>query len=178
LISSLAYLGLAGWIIARRSRRGVGFVLAGSLIAAAAISLPSIYLYREFPRSAYRDTAAYLRSVEASNALILHDNKLSFFPTHYYIPEVPQEFLADEPGSHNDTYAFASQQAIGLLPKADVQTATNGYDQVFFVVFQQAIEEYREMGKETHPVLEWLESEYRLAGVESFADLDIYEFAR
>lgn len=178
LISALAYYGLAGWIIARRERRWIGVILAVSLIAAAAVSLPGMYTYQEFPRSAFHQTAAYLQDIKTPDALILHDNKLSFFPTHYYAPDLPQEFLADEPGSDNDTYAYASQQAIGLIPAEDVSSAVADYDQVFFVVFQRAIDEYLAMGEENHPVLSWLENRYQLIGRRSFTDLIVYEFER
>ncbi len=178
LISALAYYSLAGWIIARRERRWIGGILAASFVAAAAVSLPTLYTFNEFPRSAFRETAAYLQSVERPGALILHDNKLSYFPTHYYAPDLAHKFLADEPGSDNDTYAYASQQAIGLIPAPDVSSAASGYDQVYFVVFQRAIDEYQAIGKGNHPVLDWLESRYRLIGNRSFSDLVVYEFKR
>ncbi len=178
LISSLAYSALAGWIISRPGRRGIGVILAVTVIAAAAVSLLSFYTYKAFPRSAFREAAAYLGAVDREDVLILHDNKLSYFPVHYYAPDLAQKFLADEPGSANDTYAFASQQAIGLFPEPDVSMAAAGVDTVYFVVFQQAVDEYLALGEENHPVMSWLENEYRLAGVKSFTDLDVYEFER
>ena len=84
----------------------------------------------------------------------------------------------DEPGSTNDTYAVASQQAMDLIPEPDVQTAIGGYDQVYFVVFQRAIDEYIEMGKEDHPVLDDLGDAYQLTQISSFSDLRVYEFVR
>jgi len=178
LISSLAYSGLAGWIISRRSRRGIGIILAVTMIAAVAISLPSFYTFKAFPRSAFRETAAFLSEAIQPDALVLHDNKLSFFPMHYYAPGLHQKFLPDEPGAANDTYAHASQQAIGLYPEADIRTAVSGVKRVYFVVFQRAVDEYLAIGEENHPALGWLSGEYQLAGVKSFADLDVYEFER
>jgi len=178
VISSLAYYGLAGWVVFKARRRGVGVILAATFVAAVATSLPSFYTYTEFPRSAFRETSAYLNEEKTSEALVLHDNKLSFFPTHYYAPELDQKFLADEPGSTQDTYAFASQRAMGLYPVDDVQTAVSGYDRVYFVVFQRAIDEYIEMGEDNHPVLDYLEEEYQLVEKTTFSDVIVYEFHR
>lgn len=178
VVSTLAYCSLAGWIVTRPGRRGIAITLVIAFITAAAISLPSFYTYKEFPRSAFREVAAYLSEVDKNDALILHDNKLSYFPIHYYAPDVDQKFLMDEPGSTNDTYAVASQQAMDLIPEPDVQTAIGGYDQVYFVVFQRAIDEYIEMGKEDHPVLDDLGDAYQLTQISSFSDLRVYEFVR
>lgn len=171
------YLVLAGWMISLRRKNGVGLVIAGAFIAAAAISLPSYYTFSEFPRSPFLETAQYLRE-NAPNELILNDNKLSYFSIHYYDPGLNQVFLPDEPGSHNDTYALASQQAIKLYPVENLQTAIAGQDRVVFVVFTRAIEEYREMGYADHPVLAGLKQLYRLEAHTQFEDLEIYTFSR
>jgi len=171
------YLVLAGWMISLRRKNGVGLVITGAFIAAAAMSLPSYYTFSEFPRSPFHETAQYLRE-NAPNELILNDNKLSYFPIHYYDPGLNQVFLPDKPGSHNDTYALASQQAIGLYPVENLQTAIAGQDKVVFVVFTRAIEEYQEMGYADHPVLAELEQYYQLDGHTQFEDLEIYTFSR
>ncbi len=177
LVSSLAYFGLAGWVISRSSRRGIGIVLGVTLMAAVAISLPSFYTFQEFPRSAFRETTTYLSEIVEPNDLILHDNKLSFFPSHYYNPSLRQEFLADTPGSSNDTYAPSSQAALKLFPQSSIQSAAGGYGTVYFVVFQKAIDEYIAAG-ENHPALDWLENEYNLVDIRHFSDLDVYEFSK
>ncbi|HBA91709.1 MAG TPA: hypothetical protein DCZ08_08115 [Anaerolineaceae bacterium] len=110
--------------------------------------------------------------------MILHDNKLSYFPSHYYDPELPQEFLADEPGSHNDTYALASQTAMQLFPAESLAQAVSGKETVRFVVFSRAIEEYRDMGAGEHPVMAQLGDAFNLSGHEAFGDLEIYTYQR
>ena len=110
--------------------------------------------------------------------MILHDNKLSYFPFHFYNPELDQVFLPDEPGSHNDTYAPASQQAIKLFPVENLEEAVSGEDTVWYVVFTRAIEEYQEMGEDTHPVLVQLGQMYALEDHEQVSDLEIYKFSR
>jgi hypothetical protein len=87
-----------------------------------------------------------------------------------------QEFIADEPGSSSDTLAYPTQQALGLFAVPDVATATLGHERVWFVVFRRAVEEYQAAGYEDHPQRIWLEQYYTLVSVNSFNDLDIYEY--
>jgi hypothetical protein len=67
--------------------------------------------------------------------VIVHSNKLTFFPTHYYDRTLPQSFIADEPGSRSDTLAYPTQQALGLFATPDVETAVQGHERVWFVIF-------------------------------------------
>lgn len=176
LTSALAYNGLAGLVIARSWPRGA--LLVGMFIAGALIALPSQLRFDEFPRSPFREAAAYLQADADMNARIIHDNKLSYFPVRVYAPELNQAFLADSPGGHNDTLAPATQQAMGFIPQEDIAEAAAEAERVQFVVFSRAIEEYAAMGKPQHPVLEWLEAHYRLSDRVVFNDLEIYQFER
>jgi mannosyltransferase len=178
LISSMAYYALAGWIVARGSRRGIGIVLGVVFVAAVAISLPSFYTFQQFPRSAYREATTYLSNHVKDNQLILHDNKLSMFPSHYYAPELEQQFMADQPGSTNDTYAVASQEAIGLYPKTNLEKVISEYNTVYFVVFKEAIDEYLLEGERNHPILERLEQDFKLEEQTFFSDLGVYVFSK
>lgn len=173
----IAYAVLAGWMIALGWRKGVGVILAAAFILAAGISLPSYYTFSEFPRSPFQDTTQFLRE-NASEDLILHDNKLSYFSIHYYDPDLDQVFLPDEPGSHNDTYALASQQAIKLFPVDSLEAAIRDQDKVWFVVFSKAIDEYREAGYDDHPVLAELDKQYTLLDHTTFGDLEVFSFQR
>ncbi|HAL17229.1 MAG TPA: hypothetical protein DCP32_10915 [Anaerolineaceae bacterium] len=178
ILSMLAYAILGGWMIALRWKKFIGPFLAAAFIGAALISLPAYYSFSEFPRSQFKAATEYLRNTTAAGDLILHDNKLSYFPSHYYDPELPQEFLADEPGSHNDTYALASQTAMQLFPAESLAQAVSGKETVRFVVFSRAIEEYRDMGAGEHPVMAQLGDAFNLSGHEAFGDLEIYTYQR
>ena len=177
ITAMLGYFILAGWIIALSWKKGIGLIIASTFIILAAISLPSYYSFSEFPRSEFRIAAQYLME-NAADDLIVHDNKLSYFPAHFYDPDLDQVFLPDEPGSHNDTYALASQQAIELFPADSLEDAVSEEDTVWFVVFSRAIEEYKGAGELTHPVLAELDKRYRLDQHNYFGDLEIYTFRR
>jgi uncharacterized membrane protein len=151
-----------------------GLLLPSGVIVMAA--LVNHYTYAEFPRSPFDEAAAFLRTHYQPTDAIVHSNKLTFLPTHYYDRSLPQGFIADEPGSPSDTLAYPTQQALGLFATSDIATATLGHERIWVVVFHREIEEYRAAGYANHPQLAWLEQYYTLVSVTSFNDLDIYEY--
>lgn len=178
LVSALIYAALAGRAISRSWERKVGALLAGSLVIASMISLPYQITFREFPRSPFAEAVEALESSTRPGDRLIHDNKLSAFPFLIYAPQIEQSFLADEAGSHNDTLAFASQEAMELFPQSDIVQATEGAERVHFVVFTKAITEYQETGGGEHPNLTWLEAHFRRTGWMVFNDLEVYTFER
>ncbi len=151
-----------------------GLLLPAVVIVAA--SLCNHYTYAQFPRAPFAQVAAYLRAHRQPGDAIVHSNKLTFFPTHYYDRPLPQAFIADEPGSPSDTLAYPTQEALGLFATPDLATATRGHDRVWLVIFHRAVDEYREAGQLDHPHRIWLERHYNLMSVTSFNDLDLYEY--
>lgn len=177
LVSSLAYYGLAGYVIARAWPRGTGKIVAGAFALAVILSLPSHYTFNQFPRSPFREAAAYLMS-SAPEAALVHETKLSYFPTDFYAPDLPQVFLADVPGSTNDTFAPASQQAMHIFPQPDLPAAVGDRSEVYFITFRKVFEEYAAAGKGQHPGIAWLEERFQPAERIVFQDLEIYHYVR
>ncbi|HSB89199.1 MAG TPA: glycosyltransferase family 39 protein [Anaerolineales bacterium] len=177
MTSALAYLMLAAAAVVRAKAAVVRFALAGCILLAAAVSLPAQYAYRSFPRSPFAGAAGYLESQVGPGAVVVHDNKLSYFPTAVYAPQLEQSFLPDEPGSHNDTLAPATQKAMGIFPASDLESAVRGASTVYFVVFQRAIDEYKAGGAADHPQLIWLRHHYSQEQLTRFGDLLVYVFS-
>jgi uncharacterized membrane protein len=177
LPSALTYYTLiAGVLFAGRTPRPVKWGLLLPSVVIVAASLMNHYSYAQFPRPPFDEAAAYLRTHYAPTDVIVHSNKLTFLPTHYYDRLLPQAFIADEPGSPADTLAYPTQQALGLFATPDIATATRGHERVWFVVFHRAADEYRAAGYPDHPHRAWLEQHYKLVSIASFNDLDIYEY--
>ncbi len=172
-----AYVGLSAClaIIITRSRSMEKSLIGGLIVVTALITLPTSITYAEFPRSPFKEADQFLDDAVRQNDVILHDNKLSFFPAKVYSPDLNSRFLADMPGSANDTLAIPTIQALGLEAYSDVETAIQGYDRVFFVVFQQAIKESADIS-EGHAVIQKLN---KLAGTPEehvFGDLLVLEY--
>lgn len=137
LISAIAYLGLFARVAAHARVKVVGYFAAGMVVALGLASLPYQYTFQEFPRSDYRGAMAFLEANLQPGDVVVHDNKLSYFPAHYYAPDLQQVFLPDEPGSFNDTLAPESEAAMGLYPAKDLASAVGGGDAGLFCSVHQ-----------------------------------------
>ncbi len=175
IISSALYCIGSARVIELRWKRGIGTFLLGGFFLTAALSLPSLYSFNEFPRSPFRQAVEFLNLPENQDAFVLHDNKLSYFPMRYYDENHDAAFLPDEPGSPNDTLALASQQAMGIYPQSDYLTAVSGKERFFFVVFKKAKEEFESIGQ-SHPVLEVFSHQFLQTNITQIGDLVVYEF--
>jgi hypothetical protein len=135
------------------------------------------YNYAGFPRSPFRQANAYLRDHYEAGDAIVHDNKLSFFPSHYYDRTLSQKYVGDALGSPTDTLALPTQQVLGLVAQPDVAKATDGAQRVWFVIFRRALDEAKQAGiADTNKT--WLDAHYTLVTVNSFNDLNLYLYER
>ncbi len=178
MLSSLTYYILAGRVVSGTNNRAIASILCLLILLPALISLPAQYTFESFPRSPFQDAADDLAHIVNEGDVIIHDNKLSFFPMHFYQPDLPQDFIADPPGSHNDTFAPESQLAMEIFPVADLDSAVGNAKHLWFVVFERAIEEYVSIGQPNHPQLSWLLDRFSMTDLRIYNDLLIYEFTR
>lgn len=175
LASALFFLGLAGYVIGAHPQKIVRYGIIAVFTASAIIGLVPQYQFDQFPRSPFREAAAELENRVNRGDVILHDNKLSYFPMRIYSPNLPLAFLPDEAGSANDTLAVQTQAALGVYPETDLEHVVGSSQRLYFVVFQEAIDEYRQLGHE-HPVISYLDSNMQLVSQHAWNDLWIYQY--
>jgi len=176
ILSSLAYYVLAARVGPAQRGRLARAVLLLTFVVPALMVLPAQYTFAEFPRSPYESAVGFLRAHVRPGDVVLHDNKLSYFPMHYYGPDLPQVFLPDEPGSHNDTLASTTQDAMEIWPVKNLEAATVGAERVWFVVLERARVEYRAQGWAEHLVIVRLTVVRSEMETHSFRDLQILLF--
>jgi hypothetical protein len=99
-------------------------------------------------------------------------------PAVYFDRGLPQKYLMDPPGSGADTLALPTQEKLGMIADASVEESIGNAEKVWFVVFEKAINEYREQGYETHPHLAWLEEHFQFYNLEKWGDISIYVYTR
>jgi mannosyltransferase len=174
LSSYVALIAVIG-IATARARKTEKILISSMVLFAALITLPNQISFNEFPRSPFFQAAAYLQTEAKDRDIVLHDNKLSFFPFEVYAPNLNNRFLADKPGSANDTLAAQTQMAINLYPHLDLSRAIQGSSRVFFVVFQQTITEYQSTGG--HPVIQKLDAIAGQPVKHVFGDLYVLEYS-
>ena len=175
LPAQLVFIGLAGAITAIDWKKKIGVVIATLIVINSLLSLPFLYSYNKFPRSPFREASQIIESKIDEGYFVVHDNKLSYFPTSYFFSSTEQVFLKDTPGTANDTFAPKSQEAMGIFPEENIKTAVGGREKILFVVFSEAIQEYEWMQK-NHPIIKWLKANYLLTKEDDMGDLRLMFF--
>jgi mannosyltransferase len=175
IASSLAYYMVLAILTARMPRMGQIVVIGIAGIIALG-TLPFLYSsWGEWRRAPFDLADAYLRAQVEPGDLILHDNKLSLFPMRFYDRTLPQEFVADPPGSSNDTLARATQDVMNLHP-VELSQAIQGHPRVWFVIFQTALDQAAADGH-PHGNLSQLEATFQEQPLMEFGDLRIFLYA-
>jgi hypothetical protein len=172
LVSALLYYVVAS----RAALRGrLPRLVIATLLPVPALLIGSLWYqshYDQFPRSPFRVADSYLAERYKPGDVVVHDSKLSFFPSHYYDRNLPQTYVGDVPGSPTDTLALPTQEVLGLVAQQDMAHAVGDSPRVWFVVFQRALDEAEELGVE-NPNKAWLDSHYHLTDVVVFHDLRV-----
>jgi 4-amino-4-deoxy-L-arabinose transferase-like glycosyltransferase len=146
--------------------------------AGAVFGLYQHITYNGFPYAPYKELNTALSKRLATGDIILHSNKLSFLPSTYFNPDLPQAFIADPPGSSVDTLASATQQVLGLEAETDIESAAKGAENIWFIIFEQSNQEFVQMGASMHPHLSWLTENYSLLEIEIWRELRLYNFSK
>ncbi len=172
LPAATCYLVLAAWAVAQMPRVA-RYGLLAILAVLVGATLASYYGYQDFPRGPFVRLDSVLRARMQPGDVILHSNKLTYFPAYYYDRALPQAFLGDPPGSGSDTLAYPTQQALGLYATT-LDAATSGAQRVWLVIFKQAIAEVEGV----HPHVAWLEAHWTRVQTLSIGDMDVMLFMR
>lgn len=158
---------------AARAPRIAQIALFVFVAAGAAALLPFYYSgYDEWRRAPFAQADAFLAAQWRAGDVILHDNKLSFFPMYFYDSQLPQQFLADPPDSDNDTLAPGSQAAMQLYP-TELEPAIAGRARVWFVIYQTAIDEAAQAAH-LHANLARLDARLQRGPETDYGDLRIF----
>lgn len=177
IFSAFLSFGCLGVYVARSWNNGIGKIVLATAVVVSAICLPFYYSFKSFPRSDFLSVSKYLKDENTSNSLILHDNKLSFFPVLVYAPNLNQAYLSDAPDSENDTLALESQIALGYLAINHIKEIPQ-FDRLFFIDFEIVEREYQNLRIEV-PNLVYLSNIYGNAKrIEKIGDINIYYYEK
>ncbi|MFC1960176.1 glycosyltransferase family 39 protein [Chloroflexota bacterium] len=172
----ILYCALA-WLVVRG---GLPRPILLILIAAWALVILVGYTYQvtwhTFPNSPFDQAARWLEDNTTPNDAIIHSNKLTALPLVYYSPELAQSYLADRPGSAEDTLALPTQEVLDLFGEPCIAAAANRANRVWFVIFEREIAQYLAAPNNEQPHLNWLRSHYAEKEPVRFADLLIIPF--
>jgi mannosyltransferase len=179
LTVSMFFFALGGWVLSKHLKDFVGWFVVGGFVIGALIGLPYQLTFDSFPRSPFQQAAEFLSEhYQNGKTVIVNDNKLSYFPIHYYAPNLVQSFIGDAAGSLNDTFAPGTQKAMNIYPVNELEQAIGGGEEIYFIVFQETLDEYRLGGSKNHPRIDRLRKLYQSEKVISFNDLLIYFYSQ
>ncbi|MBI2886147.1 MAG: glycosyltransferase family 39 protein [Chloroflexi bacterium] len=146
LAAAAAYYLLLAAALRWLPLRPVAWALGALLLLGMLVANVYQWQYQSFPRSPLGEVARYLAQEVRPGDMVLHDNKLSFFPAYYFAPGLPQSYVADPPGSPNDTLAPGTTRVLGLSPTTP-EEAARGHRRLWFVAFDRALAEAAAAGR-------------------------------
>jgi uncharacterized membrane protein len=157
-----------------RPVQGFAFTL---IFASAAMGIYQHVTYNGFPYvSSVLDQSIQSRLKEGD--VVIHSNKLTYLPSFYFDRALPQSYLVDPTGSSIDTLSPATQKILHLTHQENIADASKNAERVWYIIFQQSIDEYTAKGYETHPDIKYLNANFTLASVEKFNDVRLYLYTR
>jgi 4-amino-4-deoxy-L-arabinose transferase-like glycosyltransferase len=129
--------------------------------------------YNGFPYGPYAELNKSIQSRLETGDVIIHSNKLSYLPALYYDKTLPQGFIIDPPNSNVDTLAPATREILKLSEFENIEKGTAGASRVWFIIYQQSIDEFKQKGK-TQSDLEYLNKSFTLKSIETWDDTRLY----
>ena len=154
--------------------RMISFAL---LAAGIILGLVMQVTYTGFPYGPYQALDASLHARVQSGDIILHSNKLTVFPAIYFDRSLKQEFITDPPGP-GDTLAPATQKVLGVQASPSLDVAIGNARKVWFIIFQESIDEAKSAGLATHPDIAWLDAHFQRESVETWGSVLLYVYKR
>jgi hypothetical protein len=153
----------------------LAFVL---ILSSAGIGFYQHITYNGFPYGPYAAMDQSIQNRLEQGDVVIHSNKLTYLPSFYFDRELPQSYVIDPPGSSTDTLSPATRKILYLTAQENMETALTNADRVWFVIFQQSIDEFTAKDYETHPNIEYLNANFILTSKEDFDDVRLYLFTR
>lgn len=142
------------------------------VIASAGVGIHQHLTYKGFPYVSPGLTQNLKSRLEEGD-IVIHSSKLSYLPSFLFDRDLPQGFILDPAGSSVDTLSPAVQQLLQLRPFKDIQNGTNGAGRVWFIIYQQSMDEYGQTGQ-PHPHLDYLNENFILDSAEEWEDIRLY----
>jgi 4-amino-4-deoxy-L-arabinose transferase-like glycosyltransferase len=148
------------------------------ILLSAGMGFYQHWTYKGFPYGTYSALVQSLQDRLEQGDVVIHSNKLTYLPSFYFDRDLPQSYLIDTLGGSTDTLSPATQKILHLTNQENIASASADADRVWFIVFQQSIDEFTSEGFETHPDIEYLNKNFTLISTETFDDVRLYSYAR
>lgn len=158
--------------------RPVQLVAFALIIASAGMGFYQHLSYKGFPYGPFAALNQKIQHRFEQGDVVIHSNKLTYLPSFYFSPKLPQSYIIDIMGSSTDTLSPATRNILHLTHQENIETASANTTRIWFIIYQQSIDEFISQGFETHPDIEYLNSNFVLISTESLDDVRLYLYTR
>ena len=158
-----------------RPIQSVIFIL---IIITAGMGLYQHITYQGFPYGPFKALNESIQNRMEPGDAIIHSSKLSYLPSFYYDQNLAQGFIIDPPGSNVDTLSPATRDILKLNSYESIEKASASASRVWFIIYQNSIDEYVLTGHKTHSHLEYLDNHFKLKSIESWGNVRLYLYSR
>ncbi|HUE98459.1 MAG TPA: glycosyltransferase family 39 protein [Anaerolineales bacterium] len=154
------------------------YALVGLLGVASALGIYQHVTYHDFPYGPFKELDLSLRQRLEPEDVIVHSNKLSLLPAMFFDRGLSQLFIGDQPGSGTDTLAPATQQILRINTETDILSAVSDAKRIWYIIYDRSIAEYQAAGYNTHPDIEYLDSQFNLESKENWDGLQVLLYTK
>jgi len=130
------------------------------ILMSAGIGFYQHLAYKGFPYGPYAALDQSIQSRLGQGDVVIHSNKLTYLPSFYFDRDLPQSYLINVPGSSTDTLSPVTRKILGLTYYENMESASKDAARIWFIIYQQSIDEYRSQGFQTHPDIEYLNTNF------------------
>jgi uncharacterized membrane protein len=167
LPSFLMFMIAVGWLLYRSPLlKPMRLILTGAITVSFLLGAQAFYTWQTFPRGKFAEETAYVRTQLQPGDQIIHANKITALPYHYYDRGLPVRYVNDRAGSGTDTLAYPTQDVLKLYGSACIEAATKGASRVWYIKFE----------RQGEADIAWLKANYRLVSERHANDLTTWLF--
>lgn len=179
LASQAAFCAWLAWVFLRTSmprvvQWGIGLILAVGI----GLGLSQLITNNGYGIDPLKKVETILAAEVRPGDEVVHSNKLTYLPLFYYDPTLPMTFIGDDPGGSTDTLSKATRKILEVNDAPDIASAVGDAQRVWFVIYQESVDEYVDAGYATHAHLQYLNDHYDQVSQSTYGDVLLYLFER
>lgn len=129
--------------------------------------------YTGFPYGPYANLNERINEFRAGD-VIIHSSKLSYLPSFYFDRDLAGGFIIDPPGLNVDTLSPSTRVVLHLKDYETIDIASANAGRIWFIIYQQSIDEFASQENSIHPHLQYLDDHFTLEKAENWQDIRLY----
>jgi uncharacterized membrane protein len=177
LASQAIFCVWIAWVLLKTSKpKVVQWTMSVLLLIGIGIGLSQLATNNGYGVDPLKRVEAVLAAEIQPGDVVVHSNKLTYLPLFYHDATLPMTFVGDTPGGSTDTLSKATRRILGVSDSPDLASAVGSAQRIWFVIYQESVEEYVDAGYATHAHLKYLNDHYKKVSQSTYGDVMLYLF--